>query len=636
MDDHIINTHVDHYLILERVKAGGVAVVYKALDERSSSLVALKVLQANWAEHEEVVYRFQREAKIMRHLEHPHIVPFLDEGSWGNRPYLTMAYMEGGSLSERLKRLTHISLGGTSKLLMQIASGLDYAHRQNVIHRDLKPGNILMRDSSHAVLTDFGIARRITEHTAITMTGQMPGTPHYMSPEQARGIEDISHQSDQYSLGVIAYLLATGRLPFTGSDAQVIIYQHLNTEPPPPTERNRDLPRALDNVLLRSLEKRPEHRFRSAEAFAEAFANAIVGYEEVSVNIGNNKTDESGAMLDDDGNQIDQLSQLSKVFNTLAPAPPPLSVFSDQAPLPPSTSSRQKPRKHTGRWMIVGGVAAALVVIAGLVLVFGNRGGGQDNGLAVSIALTSTAESQAQVAFALETEFASTATESPTETETIAPTSAPIETEVTPSQTPDAPLTDEAPAIVETDVEPTTEEPTAEPIEPTTEPATATLRPSNTPRPTNTRRPTNTPTLTHTATATATATQTATNTATATNTPTATASPTQTATPTETVPPSPTPVFETWELALSAMATETGTPGRFNCVRFLESYHFLEEQLAANPSLPDGLRNLVRGANSPMQNVYTNICINEPNNTTAFVDSVLVRDMRRDIDRVLR
>ncbi len=621
MDDQIINTRVSHYLITERVKAGGVAVVYKARDERDGSYVALKVLQSNWAEHPEVVYRFQREAKIMRYLEHPHIVPLLDEGLIDNRPYITMAYMQGGSLSERLKRITSISLGGSSKLLMQIASALDYAHRKNVIHRDLKPGNILMRDSSHAVLTDFGIARRITEHTMITMTGQMPGTPHYMSPEQAKGIEDISEQSDQYSLGVIGYLLATGRLPFGGSDAQVIIYQHLNAEPPKPTERNADLPRALDSVLLRALEKRPEHRFRTAEAFAQAFAQAIIGFEDVMVSIGGSKPDGALASSEDETESIDSLSQMSKVFSTEAPAPPPTSSFMDEEPYPPS---RPLQKAANGRLMAIGGVLAALILVGGLALGVSNLGSGGES--AISAAQTATAESEALIVAAGLTEAALiTPTDEPTPTATVTATDEPAESTeaATDSMTQDAALAVDESA-------------TAPPTATATSPASATARATVTRRATSTPRPTQTATATSTATATAlpTVTPTATATNTLTATPSATFTPTVTLTSTST--PTATPLFPSWQGALSVISTETGTPGRFNCVRFLQAYRFLDELISTDPMLPPALSELVRSANSPMQAIYVNTCVNAPDNIAAFVESVLFQDMRREITRLLQ
>lgn len=282
MDESIVNSRVDDFLVDKRLKAGGVAIVYKGYDPSTKLPVAIKLLQANWAEHDEVVERFDREVRIMSQINHPHIVRFIAHGKRNRQPYIVMEFMPGGSLSERLKRISHIKLGASARLISQIASGLDYAHRKDIVHRDIKPGNILMRDDTHAALTDFGIAR-VTARSQLTMTGYMPGTPHYMSPEQARGAEELGASSDIYSLAVIAFLLMTGKLPFTGDGPLVIINKHLAEEPPAPTDINPDLPKAVDDVLLKALSKNPKQRHQSARGFSLALDRAVRGYENVDV-----------------------------------------------------------------------------------------------------------------------------------------------------------------------------------------------------------------------------------------------------------------------------------------------------------------------------------------------------------------
>jgi serine/threonine-protein kinase len=285
MDESIVNNTIGSYFVTERLKAGGVAVVYKATTQ-DGGVVALKLLQTNWAEHEEVVQRFLREVQIMQRLKHPHIVELLDSGMFTNRPYIIMEFMPGGSLSERLKRLTQINLGGTASLLAQIGSALDFAHARGIVHRDLKPGNILLKSDDHAALTDFGIARSLLENTMLTQlttTGYMPGTPHYMSPEQARGDTELDSKSDQYSLAVIAYLLSTGGLPFTGTDPLVIINQHLTAVPEVPSKVNPNIPKALDNVLLKAMSKAADNRYPTVGAFAEAYVEAVKDDRKVSV-----------------------------------------------------------------------------------------------------------------------------------------------------------------------------------------------------------------------------------------------------------------------------------------------------------------------------------------------------------------
>ncbi|MDX2075980.1 MAG: serine/threonine-protein kinase [bacterium] len=344
MDNEIlVGKQIDDYLITDHIKAGGVAVVYKAKKVGESDTlppVAIKVLQISWAEHEEVVYRFLREGRIMQKLQHPNIIPLYDFGMYQRRPYIVMEYLAGGSLADRLKQERGMSLRVSAHILNQVADALDFAHSKQVIHRDLKPGNILLGDGSDAfaMLTDFGIAR-VLEHTVLTQGGVMPGTPHYMSPEQARGAEQLSRSSDLYSFGVIAYLMAVGRLPF-GGEPLVIINQHLTATPPTPSSLNPDLPRALDPVLLKMLEKDPKNRYITARAFADAFASAITGHEGTVVKLNMRKIDDNGG------------------------GSPP----SKDAQNPIARMQSEKGQDNRFLWVLIAGLAVALVVI-GVLLV---------------------------------------------------------------------------------------------------------------------------------------------------------------------------------------------------------------------------------------------------------------------------
>ena len=281
--DPMLRREIDNYFIQERLQSGGMAVVYKAYDQHRKQLVAFKVLKENYADQPQIVLRFKREAEIAQRLTHPHIVPFYDFGEIDGTLYMVMQFMEGGSLSDRLHRTANVPLGKTALWLRQISGALDFAHSQGVIHRDLKPGNILLANDDTAYLSDFGIAK-ITEATQLTATGQgMPGTARYMSPEQARGDMRLDYRSDLYSFGVIAYLLATGRYPFTGSNDTAIAMQHVAAPPPLPSAVNPRLPTAVDGVLLRCLAKDPRQRFSSAAEFMTAFERAITGYADMMV-----------------------------------------------------------------------------------------------------------------------------------------------------------------------------------------------------------------------------------------------------------------------------------------------------------------------------------------------------------------
>lgn len=267
------NIRFGPYVIQEKLGAGGMAAVYKAFDEERGEVVALKVLHATLASQEDVVQRFRQEVEIANRLRHPHVVAVHKQGVIKNRPFMVMQYLVGGTLSNRFQQPTEITSQHAVRLMRYIGGALDYAHRQGVVHRDLKLENILLDSRGDAYLSDFGIAR-IVGATRLTMTGSVVGTPLYLSPEQARGKLDLDYRSDLYSLAVIAYVLAVGRFPFDGNNVLAILNQHLTQPPPIPSEVNPNLSPALDAVLLKGLAKRPEDRYRSADAFIEAFAKA--------------------------------------------------------------------------------------------------------------------------------------------------------------------------------------------------------------------------------------------------------------------------------------------------------------------------------------------------------------------------
>ncbi len=266
------------YQLEEVIGAGGMGIVYRATDTSHSRTVALKILNAQREANPTEVRRFKREAEIARRLKHPNIIQIYDAGEIGDRAYLAMEYMTGGSLAQRFRAPLTITLGESARILKMIASGLDYAHSQGVVHRDLKLENILVDARDRVVISDFGIAW-VTNASHLTETGQVLGTPLYMSPEQVMGAKEISFRSDLYSFTIIAYLLATGYYPFLSGTPLATLQQHVSAQPPLPSNLNPRLPTRLDGMLLKGLAKNPQERFASAGAMAQAFEDAVASSE---------------------------------------------------------------------------------------------------------------------------------------------------------------------------------------------------------------------------------------------------------------------------------------------------------------------------------------------------------------------
>ena len=273
MASSLIGSQLGKYQIIDVIGQGGMAAVYKGYHPEIERYAAIKVLPPHPGRGDAFVNRFQLEARTIARLQHPHILPLYDYGVDDNIFYLAMAYVEGGSLSDRIHQ-GPMPLQEVEKLLRQIASALDYAHRQGIIHRDIKPANILLDKEGHALLADFGIAKLIEGDVQLTATGGLIGTPAYMSPEQCQGL-DITGQSDIYALGVVAYEMITGQQPFIADTPMMVAVKHI-TEPVPQIRKVMDsLPARLEPVMMRVLAKSPEDRYDSALEFTQDFAWAI-------------------------------------------------------------------------------------------------------------------------------------------------------------------------------------------------------------------------------------------------------------------------------------------------------------------------------------------------------------------------
>lgn len=248
------------YDVLEELGRGGMAVVYRAHDRQLDREVALKVLPRNLLHDAGFVERFQREGKIAAQLEHPHIVPIYRVGQQGDVIYFAMKHLRGGSLAALLKRERRLTPSEVRRILLEVGDALDCAGSRHIVHRDIKPENILFDEAGRCVVTDFGIAKSAAENQ-LTGTGQSIGTPHYMSPEQARGAgTDV--RSDLYSLGVVAYHCLMGKVPFDGPDNLAILYAQVTTSLPIPALPTPEH-EFLFRIIRRLMAKQPANRIQS-------------------------------------------------------------------------------------------------------------------------------------------------------------------------------------------------------------------------------------------------------------------------------------------------------------------------------------------------------------------------------------
>lgn len=270
------------YQIKAPLGRGGFATVYRAYDASLDRDIALKILAPHLAWEPDTVARFKQEARIAARLKHPNIVAIHEIGEVDGQIFIAMELIEGESLRDYLKRQGSLSVEETIALLSPIADALDYAHSQGVVHRDVKPANILLETTHHGqtrpVLSDFGLVKSLAQSTEITQSGAVLGTVEYMAPEQADSerANEIGPATDLYALGIVAYHMLTGQVPFTGSSAQVLV-SHLTRQPPSPRSLRADLPAGPSEVLLKALAKRPADRFASAVAFVQALRTGNTG-----------------------------------------------------------------------------------------------------------------------------------------------------------------------------------------------------------------------------------------------------------------------------------------------------------------------------------------------------------------------
>ena len=274
LEDALAGHTLGPYRLIEKLGRGGMATVYKGYESTLDRYVAIKVLPQQFAHDPEFLTRFRREAKAIARLNHPNIVPVYSFGEEGDLTYIVMRYVEGGTLKQRLGR--PMPLKQAAKITSQIARALSYAHEQGVIHRDVKPANVLMAEDDWPLLSDFGLARMMGSSVQLTQTGVGIGTPAYMSPEQGQGLK-VDGRSDIYSLGIMFYEMLTGQVPYQADTPLAVVLKHITAPLPTPRQVNPDIPEPIERVILKATAKDPEHRYQTAGEMVEALEKALAG-----------------------------------------------------------------------------------------------------------------------------------------------------------------------------------------------------------------------------------------------------------------------------------------------------------------------------------------------------------------------
>ncbi|UCF61956.1 MAG: protein kinase [Anaerolineaceae bacterium] len=360
--------NVGAYQIIEQLGQGGMATVFKAYHPALDRYVAIKALHPAFMEEEGFLARFQREAKVVARLDHPNIVPIYDYAEHEGRPYLVMKYVEGETLKARLSRGS-LSNSELLDIVEAVGKALSFAHGQGILHRDIKPSNVLLCNDGSIYLADFGLAR-IAELGASTLSGDMlMGTPHYISPEQARGESDLDERTDVYSFGVVLYELIVGRVPFDSDTPFSIIHDHIYTPLPLPTEINPQVPENIQNFLLKALFKDKEDRFATVGEMVSVFRKAIEGVD-------------IGSLIHEAAPRIRVVPSPASREQVVTPSEVPAidaqpEEFREAAPSVTPVVQPEEKRRRSWVWLVVGLVFACFSIFIFLGAINRAREGGQ-------------------------------------------------------------------------------------------------------------------------------------------------------------------------------------------------------------------------------------------------------------------
>jgi serine/threonine protein kinase len=338
-----IGENVGPYRIIEQLGQGGMATVFKAYHPALDRYVAIKVLHPAFKEEPNFLSRFQREARVVARLEHPNIVPIYDFAEHKGQPYLVMKFIEGQTLKARLNEKP-LTKEEAVEIVDAVGGALAYAHKQGVLHRDVKPSNVLLSPDGSIYLADFGLARMAQAGASTLSKDVMLGTPQYISPEQGQGVRDLDQGTDIYSFGVLLYEMVVGRVPFNADTPFAIIHDHIYTPLPPPSAVNPNVPEVVERVLLKSLEKDRKGRFETVEQQVQAFRTAVL--------------DGEGAFLETIAFQ--PAAEDGAGGETSTPIIPVDEIDGDQG-----AAGRERPPRKRWPWIVAG-----LLISAGCLIAF--------------------------------------------------------------------------------------------------------------------------------------------------------------------------------------------------------------------------------------------------------------------------
>jgi len=490
MNSDLIGTRLGKYEIQAEIGRGGMGAVYRGYDPALDRYVAVKVLAPHLVWEKEFVERFLREARAAARLKHAGIVTIHDVGQEGDWYYFIMEYLEGQTLTEVIRQRGPLSSDEALSILRPLAAALNYAHHRGLVHRDIKPGNVIVDPAGQVTLTDFGIARAAQE-TRLTATGALVGTPEYMSPEQAKGLT-VDARSDQYSLAVVAYEMLSGRAPFQAESTLALMYKVVHEPPPPIRQARPDLPAEVEAVLAKVLAKEPGDRYATVSAFVEALGRALVG----EVVEGVVARPEVAAPLVEPPTVV--RAPEAAVPPPMVPPPPVQTPAPAVAPAPaPAAVPAAKPvpaRKRVPVWVWALGGLTVLALVMGVVMGVGGIDGGstptpQTGEMATVVVPGDVEETPTSSPSPSPT---ATATRRPTRTSTRTPTRTPTSTPTatataTPRPRPRATATPVPPTS--TPVPPTQPPPPPQPTQPPPQPTQPPPPPTEPPPPPPTEPP---------------------------------------------------------------------------------------------------------------------------------------------------